>query len=822
MISKKTIATMKGLFKSMMFVAVAAMTFTACQKDNNELNSSKRTIEITANIGNDTRSGFVEKEEGETAYKSQWDGGEMLFVKAENTEKWPVISADGKFSVEFEAGDQFATFYSPVASWEYNSSYGVYMPVVPATQTPRANSVDPAAHILQAQSVYIGGAEPVAIVMQHQVAYGKMTVNTPEDFDIEKVVINLVGDYYGGAKDLTYTINADNVENNVFWFATEPLKVSEFTVSAYNADGEIYAKTVTVEADKLNFDYGRVANFSVSNLSVQEAPALPAFTNAYMYNGDMSDKLVRFESAELGVLQLNFYGCNNDSWIDVGSYGFASIGAIYPGGSYSWYETVDGVRYYATNGTVNVSVVDGKYHFEFVDLVITDYYETFYLNATFTGLIDGLDVPDPRAKLQTPAPYLVSLEGLTATIAWEPVEGAVEYQITCDGNTIETTTETSVELTFNDYRVYYVYVTAVPAESDTQYKASDAQYVVVNIQDPRKYIELENVAYTVEGKTITFTWDPAEGAVLYQIYQYSNPENVIYTTECTATFEMPKYNTSYDFCLIAKAEEFSTEYRDSYAYYIYPKTGYDPNMVIINFTSCELSEYIPGQWRVSYNFSDGNGNSMTLWLTTDHGASDTSLGSTNNYYNYYSSPGSVGNYYRFCPVDVVVNGVSKTVTGGNISVENLGSSWNVVMDIIFDDDSVQVFTYTGGVGTTGDDSGDSGDSGEFTPDYTITSMSFVQLSTSYYSYQWNLSTSNGLSFRIYTPYSQGETLHEGTYTYYSGNGNTNGDFTFSTRLFSPAPGSGSMVVSKDGDTYTINLTLVVGSVTQKYQYVGTL
>lgn len=251
-------------------------------------------------------------------------------------------------------------------------------------------------------------------------------------------------------------------------------------------------------------------------------------------------------------------------------------------------------------------------------------------------------------------------------------------------------------------------------------------------------------------------------------------------------------------------------------------TGSDPSIVPIAFTTCELNEYISAQWRVSYNFSDGANNSMTLWLTTDHGANDASLGGTQTYDQFYSSPGSVGNYYRFCPVNVVINGESKTVTGGNVKIENLGTSWNVTMTLTIDDGSKQIFTYSGGVGVTGGDDDGGDDSGEFTPDYTITSFSYVKMSTSYYTYQWSVSTSNGLSFNLYTPYSQGEEIHEGTYTYYSGNGNTSGDFTFSTRNFSPAPSAGTMVVSKDGDTYTINLTVVVGSATQKYQYVGTL
>ena len=71
---------MKNLFKNLMLVAVAAMAFTACSKDNNDVNAvSKITrYEFTANIADDTRSGFAEKEDGATAYKSEWFGNETL------------------------------------------------------------------------------------------------------------------------------------------------------------------------------------------------------------------------------------------------------------------------------------------------------------------------------------------------------------------------------------------------------------------------------------------------------------------------------------------------------------------------------------------------------------------------------------------------------------------------------------------------------------------------------------------------------------------------------------------------------------------------
>lgn len=497
---------MKNLFKNLMLVAVAAMAFTACQKDNGELDAPKRIVNFTANIGgDDTRSGFTGKE-GD-AYKSAWKGGETLFVKAENTETWPTIDAEGKFSVEFSAGDQYASFYSPAASWEYNTSYSVYMPVVPATQTPSANSVDPAAHILQAQSVFISGSENINVTFEHAVAYGKMTVNTPAGFDISKVEINLVGIDYYTEKDLTYTINADHVENNVFWFATETLKVSEMTVTAYGKEGEtdkIYSKTVTVAEGKLEFAYGRVGSFSVSNLVEYEEPAAPAFTSASADSAS-GDTYVYFSSEELGTLKLNTYNCFSDSTWPAGTYTFGtSWGQIYPGNNYG-YSKYNDIELY--DGSVIVSIVDGKYHIEMFNLadsngnIVLDY-------ATYTGTIPPLQVPDLRQALATPNAN-ATVDGKTITISWAPVDNAEGYRVKLyspyDEYKEEIITGTEYVYEAQQWNTNYSFtIMSYASDENETYKPSEDAYVDIKTEkDP-------NAVLTADYTATDIVWNDTE------------------------------------------------------------------------------------------------------------------------------------------------------------------------------------------------------------------------------------------------------------------------------------------------------------------------
>ena len=480
---------MKNLFKNLMLVAVAAMAFTACTEENNEVNAvaKKTVLTFTASIDNDgdeTRSGFVGSttEDGVTKYQSAWDGGEKLAIFDMSTYGFiteTTINAEGKFDVEFE-GDNIPAFIevrSPASAWSDPNTY-----TIPAVQTPLANSVDPAAHILYGYVATTGST----ISMQHKTSYGKMTLKGV-DFDIDHVVIDLNGSWYGYDKSLSYTINADNVEENVFWFSTDVIDVAEFTVTAYDAEGHAYTKTVDVaEAGKtLSFNFYKVSSFSVSGLEEAAEPEGLVFTSAKWVNYSYSDKLVQFYTESGATLQLNWYNCGSDAWIVPNTYGFASSGAIYPGGEYSWYEnTAAGIDTEIVGGTVIVSVVDGQYYIEFKNLA--DYSAVQIESATFTGEITGLQVPDGRTPLAAPS-VTATAEGNIITLSWEAVTGADEYYVFCYAGGLDaiTTTETTVTIEAAYSTKYDFLIRAVANETNPDYKTSEDYYFSVTTEkDP--------------------------------------------------------------------------------------------------------------------------------------------------------------------------------------------------------------------------------------------------------------------------------------------------------------------------------------------------
>jgi hypothetical protein len=299
-------------------------------------------------------------------------------------------------------------------------------------------------------------------------AYGKMTVKGV-DFEIDHVVIDLVGSFYGYDRELSYTINADNVENNTFWFATEPIEVAEFTVTAYDAEGTAVTKSVDVAAagKTLAFNYGRVSTFSVSDL---KAPVVPAFTSASVDDNGYWDCNLTFTSEDLGTLVLNaYYILTSELELPIGTYGLGADYGLFYSEDYSYFMPVGGGECNLYNGSVDVKVVDGQYSIEFINLA--DFNGNVLIEkATYVGSVTGLNVPDPRTQLVTPDAK-ASADGKIITVSWEAVTGADKYVVESYDFETKETTETSVTFEGDYSTTYNFSVKAVALDSNPDYKS---------------------------------------------------------------------------------------------------------------------------------------------------------------------------------------------------------------------------------------------------------------------------------------------------------------------------------------------------------------
>ena len=491
---------MKNLFKNLMLVAVAAMAFTACSQDVNEVNNVERTVryEFTANFSDDTRSGFAEETStndiGKTVYHSEWFGNETLFLVPNVGESTTApISAEGKFSVDLSSNATQINIYSPASSW---SDYGSYcLANVPAEQTSGVNSVDPKAHIVSGYAmVDANGNQTIPVTLSHAVAYGKMTVSGV-DFAIDHVVVDLKGSFSSYDRECSYTVKANGVDNT-FWFATEPIDVAEFTVTAYDAEDNAVTKTIDVAAlenKTLSFNCGRVSTFSVSGLE-----EYVAFTRAYTgeYTSNYNDYYIWFEGPA-GKLKTNPCNITTPDWVlTPGTYNVQAGGQCFYSGSYTALNDQ-----YSDGGTVTVSVVNGMYHFDF-NIILAN---GTVFTESYTGLVEGLNIPDLRTPLEMPN-VTATVEGNIITLSWGVVSGAESYLVSCEVGGLEaiSTSETSVSIEADYLKNYAFKVQAIALDSDPDFKSSDYCYVEVTTEADPNLVIPEFTTMTYVGTEDTY------------------------------------------------------------------------------------------------------------------------------------------------------------------------------------------------------------------------------------------------------------------------------------------------------------------------------
>ena len=298
---------MKNLFKNLMLVAVAAMGFTACEQVIDDVNATNETfkVNIVGEFADDTRSGFIGSEtvDGKTLYKSAWDGNETAVFSLDEAD---LVSADNtykdggnkaSFAPKFkEAKGSTIYAFSPEGVYDKNDAskceggvtgikadYDDVYVVVPAVQTPRQNSVDPAAHILAGKADF---AENVNMTFNHVVAYGKMQIKNFTG-TIDKVEITaskpLAGTgcyyYYAGENEGKLTNATGNIitlistnvddDDKVFWFGCAPADLTDTTLKVKIYSGEdTYTRNVAINRT-LKFQQGHVASFGVNMAGIE-------------------------------------------------------------------------------------------------------------------------------------------------------------------------------------------------------------------------------------------------------------------------------------------------------------------------------------------------------------------------------------------------------------------------------------------------------------------------------------------------------------------------------------------------------------------------
>ena len=282
---------MKNLFKSMMAVAVAAMSFAACSTDVTEEIApvEKFTVKINA-VSPESRTVFGDLNEGE--YPTLWEGTEKIKVALNCTSgknsTGAEFSDDGTTAV-FTA-DLSATTTAPytvyavspasVVNSGISTDYLNWTLIFPDSQKPTATSCDPAAQVLVGQSA-ASETRPTSVDVDfsHLTAYAKINFTNVSlgTATVNSVTItadqNIAGKFYyqvadkdsytagqlranAGVKTITVTTS----DLNNVWVAVVPTAVSELTFTINTDQGAITKEVTGLEKE---FKSGVVATFNV-------------------------------------------------------------------------------------------------------------------------------------------------------------------------------------------------------------------------------------------------------------------------------------------------------------------------------------------------------------------------------------------------------------------------------------------------------------------------------------------------------------------------------------------------------------------------------
>ncbi|MBO5671998.1 MAG: hypothetical protein J6R81_02375 [Alistipes sp.] len=373
---------MKNLFKNLVLVAVAAMAFTACEKDKNvsepKAEGTTYTIEVSMD---DTRSMFGEM--NGDAYSSQWEGDEELIVYLTNHDEYYFDSASAAITVyEDNLSKGYITFtlpdnydgsaapnngkfyaYSPKGSITvYNyGNYEVKWDVL-KEQTPRENNVDAKAHVVVAEydgTIYSG----MNLEFKHAVAYAKMSFkDLPTGVTaIDSVVVEM--------DNAIYTLTTSYTEN--IWFAVQPDTPATASITIVSGD-KSYKKDLAVN-DKFAFETGVITGFTVDMSAAEEVESgvVDTFNPDVLYtNIAWNSSSSRFELTGGNCygktdLYINAVDAPNNNSINVGTYPLDSASMQSPASGKFGLRYLDGTgaasTYQVRAATLDVTFDNGEY-----------------------------------------------------------------------------------------------------------------------------------------------------------------------------------------------------------------------------------------------------------------------------------------------------------------------------------------------------------------------------------------------------------------------------------------------------------------------------
>lgn len=277
---------MKKVFYVLGTIVVAALTFTACNReelDTPEQSGFTHTVKINATYGIDTKTAIVEGADQASFVWSADDAGRFTVKENDVTGTNVQLAltnenATGVLSATFASEEADSYVYSAYLVAPNNKTSGG-SPKIPASQTPTESSYDPDADILVAKSLTFD-TQQTELNMQfaRPVVINKMTLKgltageTVSTVAISGGETKIIGYYSistgiweGQGTDITVDVNRTVPTSGelVVYFVTMPAEGVTLTVTATTSES-IYTKTFT---KTINFVENQVTVFGVSNMN---------------------------------------------------------------------------------------------------------------------------------------------------------------------------------------------------------------------------------------------------------------------------------------------------------------------------------------------------------------------------------------------------------------------------------------------------------------------------------------------------------------------------------------------------------------------------
>lgn len=532
----KNAKAMKRLFKFAMFVALAATTFTACQKDNTEPNElgGGKLVKMTFHAGNPEIGTAVRTEmEGLTPY---WSVGDVIGVSTDGTTKQAQFTNDATeraqrttFTGEIETSDVYYAYYPYTSNGlgEAEGNKGAKIDL-PSNQSPTATSFDGKADILVSQPI---SGEITSLKFRRLVGIAKIVLkdNTADNLlngqHVSSLTMtvsdkNLAGrcivdllnytmyePYYNGSKSIQATYTAATTYpidgTGASYLCVYPQELAAESTLTIEASTEGYSikKEITLPS-AIKLEAGKITTLNIGlteeHLTAEAAGLALPFSDDFSWANSTLTTALKIDEYPEGKYTATAYTYKNSGCLKFGSSkyeGYFTTAALDLSREFT--VIVNAKRYNESKASLLSITAGNATKTAELQAEAQDFVFQFEPQGNkSTVKVEILEIDDPRGyiyridivegqgtvatPLDTPTGLATEVDGNMVLVGWKPVAGATSYTVSFEPATIEPRTvlhddamaEYSEIFENLDYATEYT-VSVVANPADTEnYKAS--------------------------------------------------------------------------------------------------------------------------------------------------------------------------------------------------------------------------------------------------------------------------------------------------------------------------------------------------------------